>query len=682
MASPSLRPEDKFICAICLDMMVSPTTIPCGHSFCLQCISSCWEPGSSSDGAHCPQCRHTFTPKPPLYKNLILCEVVEELRSRAKLSPSSPAGPGDVACDVCTEVRFQARKSCLDCLVSYCESHLEPHRREPAFGDHTLVDPLEHLHAQRSCAAHGKALDLFCRTEGMCVCELCATQQHVIHETVTVEEEVGERKKLLLQKKSGMKEQVLKTLAEISNVQKTIDSVKSSSREVRAEITRKFTAMIKVIEAAHKEVIGLIDRDERVTLGQAESIRNQLQQRCAELRGNEQQLGTLLKIKDDLIFLQEPSCLKASVRPLDFPQLKTDVPSTQAKVNEAVTELAAWVKQRVQPFAKQILDRPNIGSLPMDGDNTCIGTKDPGVFIAVCGPTVYGLVEDLLAPAKTKIKSYEKLVMDQRYSEEGGWRRSIGPGKISIPPAIDIPHVPRQSKPPPEVGSGTREQTSTASEAQTAQHDSVEMIQLRRPKLTFQAPVAGLRRKKIGSKDAETLRFNVNSANQCLHFHNGYQTVSHSTAKAYPDHPDRFDFHPQILCVNHWYQNNWKYYCEVELHKSSSTDHICVGITSPGIRRKGKDPSCVLGENLLSCCLDLHLTACNTFLVFNNGVASEIPSVSYNRIGMWWDNGSLSFYSVTDTMTLIYTFTVLSEKIVYPAFRIGPGTAVTLYKLK
>ncbi|XP_067860552.1 tripartite motif-containing protein 16-like [Heptranchias perlo] len=579
MASSTIRSEDKFVCAICLEIFNNPTTIPCGHSFCLQCIDSYWEPSSSSDGTSCPQCLHSFTPKPTLHKNLILCEVLEDLRSSGKLSPGSPAGPGDVACDVCTETKLKARKSCLDCLLSYCQTHLMPHHKNPALGDHTLIDPVKHLNVQRSCPAHGKPLELFCRTEGMCICELCTTGQHVIHEMVTVEEEVNERKQLLLQKKSNLKEQLQKTLTEISNLQKNVDPVKNSSQKVRAEITSKFTAMIKVIEGAHKEVIGLIDNEERVALGQAESIRNQLQQRCTELRGNEHQLRTLSQINDNLIFLQnllypepfnpftdalqgkESSCLKASVQPLDFPQLKTDLQSALTYVNEAVTELATWIKQRVHLVSKQILDRRNIAN-----------------------PRIV------------------KTVVSQPKTRE-------------------------------------------------------DFLQF-----------------------AQNLTFNINSANHCLRFYDGYQTVSHSIPMIYPDHKERFDFHPQILCENYW--GLGKYYCEVELHKNKRTDHICVGITRPDINRKGNISSCILGRNNLSCCLDLHLTARNNFLVFLNGVESEIPSVSYNRIGIYLDDRTLSFYSVTDTMTLIYKFLVPFANAFYPAFRIEVGTSLTLCKLK
>ncbi|MGH0146298.1 UNVERIFIED_CONTAM: hypothetical protein FKN15_007471 [Acipenser sinensis] len=42
--------EEKFSCSVCLDLFTEPATIPCGHSFCLDCIGSYW---NQSDQTGC-----------------------------------------------------------------------------------------------------------------------------------------------------------------------------------------------------------------------------------------------------------------------------------------------------------------------------------------------------------------------------------------------------------------------------------------------------------------------------------------------------------------------------------------------------------------------------------------------------------------------------------------------------
>uniref|UniRef100_A0A8C4SXX3 Uncharacterized protein n=1 Tax=Erpetoichthys calabaricus TaxID=27687 RepID=A0A8C4SXX3_ERPCA len=184
---------NEVTCSVCLDTLSDPVSIPCGHNFCLKCLTDYWD---HSQVCSCPQCRHTFTTRPELNRNPLLNEVVKKLKKMG-LTPSPPqshnyAGPGDVECDACTGKKFRAVKSCLTCMASFCQPHLQPHCEIAAWKGHKLVDPDGNL-KEKLCVKHQKSLEIFCRTDEMCICMMCVVTGHKGHEMVDLETEREEK---------------------------------------------------------------------------------------------------------------------------------------------------------------------------------------------------------------------------------------------------------------------------------------------------------------------------------------------------------------------------------------------------------------------------------------------------------------------------------------------------------
>lgn len=104
-------------------------------------------------------------------------------RSTGRGQPRDQAKPGDVFCDFCTTRRQKAEKSCLVCLASYCETHLQAHYEYPALMKHKLVKATGQMR-EKLCAQHDKLLEAFCRADQTSVCVLCMMDEHKHHDIV------------------------------------------------------------------------------------------------------------------------------------------------------------------------------------------------------------------------------------------------------------------------------------------------------------------------------------------------------------------------------------------------------------------------------------------------------------------------------------------------------------------
>ncbi|XP_063068688.1 E3 ubiquitin-protein ligase TRIM47-like [Engraulis encrasicolus] len=305
MAEALLEDQDTFRCSICLDPLRDPATIPCGHSYCMKCISGFWDQRGECS---CPQCRETFTTRPVLKKNTILAELVEKMKkiSESTASPTPPAQcaeVGNVECDFCTETKLKAVKSCLVCLVSLCQTHVEPHNSIPALKNHKLVQASMHLE-EKICSQHNKLIEVFCRVDQECICMLCSMDNHKGHDTVSAASERKEKEKELGETKIQFLERIQKREKELQQIQETLSSYQRSAKEAEQQSEKIFTELLESIERRRSEVKELIRAQQKAAMRDAEDVLEKLEQELAELRRGHAQLEKLSLEEDHVLYLQ------------------------------------------------------------------------------------------------------------------------------------------------------------------------------------------------------------------------------------------------------------------------------------------------------------------------------------------------------------------------------------------
>ncbi|KAA0718662.1 E3 ubiquitin/ISG15 ligase TRIM25 [Triplophysa tibetana] len=550
--------QDQFSCSICLDLLKDPVTINCGHSYCISCITNYWNQDDQKRVYSCPQCRKTFTPRPALGKNVILAEMVEKLK-KTKLhigrAASSYAGPGDVECDVCTERKHIAVKSCLVCLESYCETHLKQHEAFRTERQHKVTEPTGRL--QMICSQHDRLLEVFCRTDQKCICLLCTMDEHKNHDTVSAAAERTEKQRLLEDNQRKHQQRIEEKEKELQDLREAVKTHKRSAQTAVEDTERIFTELIRSIERRRSEVIQLIRDQEKTAVSRAEGLLKELEQEIDDLRTRHDDMEQQLRTKDQIRFLQTFKSLSASPGSTD----KIIFSSLHSfhDVGKSVSEL----KEKLDDFCKEEIEKIS--------------------------------------------------------------------GKVSY----------------------------------------VEIVPINEPKTRSEL----LQYFHRFSLDPNTVHEKI-----CLSAEDSVATCIR-TVQQYPDHPDRFNHIEQVLCRE---SVCGRCYWEIEW----SGDSVDIAVSYKSIRRKGdedegdgEEDESAFGGNDQSWSLECSPSECS---FWHNNMETKLPAVSRScRIGVYVDHsaGILSFYSISDTMTLIHRVHTTFTQPLYPGFCLDETSTVKRHDL-
>uniref|UniRef100_A0A8C2JKG9 Tripartite motif-containing protein 16-like n=1 Tax=Cyprinus carpio TaxID=7962 RepID=A0A8C2JKG9_CYPCA len=538
--------RDQFSCSVCLDLLKDPVTIPCGHSYCKNCITDCWNNEDQEEVYSCPQCRQTFTPRPVLCKSTMLAEVVEKLKKKkvqtARPAPSY-AGPGDVQCDFCTGRKRKAVKSCLMCMESYCQSHFECHEESPLRKRHKVTDATGRLQ-EMICSQHDRLLEVFCRSDQKCICLMCTMDEHKNHDTVSAEAERTEKQKQVGEIQGKFQQKILERQKELQELKEAITIHKSTSQATVKDNEKIFNELIHSFKRSRSKVTHMIRDQEKAEVSRAEGLLELLEQKIDDLRKREAELEQLPHTDDHIHFLQS---FKSFSEPLESTDTITVTVSSLLSHND-VKKSVSELKEKLEKFCKEELEK------------------------------ISGQITYITVAATSEPKTREEFL---QYSLQ--------------------------------------------------------------------------------------LTLDLNTVNRRVHLSEDNTVATFTdTAQPYSDHPDRYDVWPQVLCRE---SVCGRCYWEVEW-----SDGAGISVSYRSIRRKGKTKDCIFGYNDLSWRL---FYSDSSYSFWHNMKEIKFPVVSSSSIiGVYVDHraGILSFYSVSDTMTLIHRVQTTFTQPLYPGFWLHKST--------
>ncbi|XP_034558248.1 tripartite motif-containing protein 16-like [Notolabrus celidotus] len=546
--------REGLCCSICLDLLKDPVTTSCGHSYCMNCIKTHWDKEDVKRVHSCPRCRQTFTPRPVLKKNTMLADLVEELKKtglQAAPADHCYAGPEDVACDVCTGRKLRASKSCLQCLISFCEKHLQPHFESPAYKKHKLVEPSKKLQ-ENVCSRHDEVMKIFCRTDQQSICYLCLMDEHKGHDTVSAAAERTERQRELEGSRLNIQQRIQDREKDVKLLQQEVEAINGSADKAVEHSEEMFTELIRLMEKRRSDVKQQVRSQQETEVSPVKELQEKLEQEITELKRRDAELQKLAHTEDHNQFLQ------------DYPSLSGLSGSTHS----------SRIKTRPLRYFED-------------------------VTAAVSG--VRDKLQDVLREEWTNI------------SQTGT--------------EVDV----LLSQPRPEPEPKTR----------------AEFLKY--------------------SRDITLDPITVNT--QLLLSDGNRKARYMDQHQSYSSHPDRFTDYLQVLSRE---SLTGRCYWEVE-----RTGIVYVAVTYKNISRAGRSHECVFGRNDKSWSLYCFNYIYNFWF---NKVQTPVSGPESSRVGVYLDHsaGILSFYSVSETMTLLHRVQTTFTQPLHAGLCVYPGSAELL----
>ncbi|KAG8521873.1 F-box/WD repeat-containing protein 10 [Galemys pyrenaicus] len=256
----------------------------------------------------------------------------------------APGGEGEeeIPCDFCLGAsRVKAVKSCLTCMVNYCEEHLRPHQENSRLHSHQLTEPVKERDL-RTCPTHHSSLVAFCCSDQQCICQECGQGEHKGHTLVSLDAARRDKEASagaeLRRTHSELEQKLTLNKNAITRLQANHKSVLVSVSEVKVVAEEQFGELFAAMRKAQAD---------------ANSIKTHLEHRSAEMEKSKQELSRIAALSNTVLFLEE-YCKFKNTEDSAFPSVYIGFKDKLSGIRKVIVDSTVHLVQLLQNYKEQL----------------------------------------------------------------------------------------------------------------------------------------------------------------------------------------------------------------------------------------------------------------------------------------------------------------------------------------
>lgn len=265
MNTDTSKLSEAFNCSICCKKYSIPKTLPCLHSFCLECLKTISETSKESGEIvlTCPECEKKIT-----HVTKSLGDVPNAFQINRKLEHHTFLQKVNsqviVKCEKCIGAKTKAVGYCTNCSKFICDLCFQIHSSWSELQSHKtlrmaqLKESFEKYIPSTSekklCQVHRKVCTVFCETCELLICHDCILKGHREHQYFHSDESAKRRKKGMIEHLDSINHMPVQLQTAISVLDTISQNFSIQGNEVESELMKKFDLLQKAI-AARRDVL-------------------------------------------------------------------------------------------------------------------------------------------------------------------------------------------------------------------------------------------------------------------------------------------------------------------------------------------------------------------------------------------------------------------------------------------